>query len=158
MGAKRCAGRFTAWLLRKVTFVVDRFHWKNHKDEKFCKKMVDPKKCKLLHDQTNTEAAEQVSPDGRLHSHIPCARTPLRPPVCATCRSQSFSWLAESKHLFKNMNEGRHLFLLLRMMELRNQHLIRRRRLPSSTACTDGGLQEVPNAEDALYQRLAAGN
>jgi hypothetical protein len=63
-GEHRCKGRLTAWLLANVKFVVDRFHWPNHKEERFCAKFVNPKKCAELTQlgpTTNTEAAEEVS-------------------------------------------------------------------------------------------------
>ena len=102
-GAKRCSSRFTAWLLAKVKFVVDRFHWPNHKDEKFCALNVNPKKCAELGPSTNTEAAEE-----------------------------SFAWLARSKHLFRTMNESRYIFVQLRLMELRNRFLVKRRPLKAA--------------------------
>ena len=100
---KRESGRFTAWLLAAVKLVVDRFHWPNHKDEKFCARNVNPNKCAELGPKTNTEAAEE-----------------------------SFAWLARSKHLFRTMNEGRFLFVQLRMMELRNRFLSKRRLLKAA--------------------------
>lgn len=39
-----------------------RFHFRNHKDSKFCAKYVDPAKCAELGPRTNTEAAESVTP------------------------------------------------------------------------------------------------
>ena len=39
---------------------VDKFHWPNHKDEKFCARFVNPKKCAKLRSEMNTEAAEEV--------------------------------------------------------------------------------------------------
>ena len=101
--AKRCSSAFTSWLLAKVKFVVDRFHWPNHKDEKFCALWVNPSKCSELGPKTNTEAAEE-----------------------------SFAWLARSKHLFRTMNESRYIFVQLRMMELRNRFLIKRRPLKAA--------------------------
>ena len=52
--------KFAHWLLTFVLIVVDRFHFPNHVDEKFCKVHCDPFKCKKLGPRTNTEAAEQV--------------------------------------------------------------------------------------------------
>ena len=59
---------FPAWLLSKVKIVVDCFHWPNHKDENFCAKHVNPKKCAELGPTTNTEACEEVS--SRLLDHL----------------------------------------------------------------------------------------
>lgn len=47
---------------------------------------------------------------------------------------QSFAWLARSKHLFRTMNESRYLFVQLRLMELRNRFLIKRRPLKQDKA------------------------
>ena len=45
-----------------------RFHWPNHKDNKYCRENVDPGKCKALTEDMNTEAAEEVrSPRARRH-------------------------------------------------------------------------------------------
>ena len=87
---------FAHWLLKvmKIWIVCDRFHFPNHKDP-WCKKHVDPAKCKApAFSKANTQAAEQA-----------------------------FSWLAGAKHLFRHMNEARFFFQMLRMMHLRNQWL-----------------------------------
>ena len=68
----RRTSKFTAWLLRKVSFCVDKFHWPNHKDEKFCRKFVDPNKCVALQSGMNLEAAEEVC-FSMLHSTLFCA-------------------------------------------------------------------------------------
>jgi hypothetical protein len=56
---------FAKWLLAHVKFVVDRFHWLNHKGSRvpncFCALNVNPHKCAELGPKANTEAAEQVS-------------------------------------------------------------------------------------------------
>ena len=90
--------KFIRWLLdeKKVQLVVDRFHFKNHVGI-FCKKWVDPEKCSALGPKTQTEAAEQ-----------------------------SFSWLARSKHTLRHMNEGKFQFMVLHLMEQRNQWLVKR--------------------------------
>lgn len=61
MQLRRERSAFTAGFLSKVKLVVDRFHWRNHKDEKFCALHVNPGKCAELGPATNTEAAEEVS-------------------------------------------------------------------------------------------------
>lgn len=90
---------FIRWLLshKKVQLVVDRFHFKNHVG-KFCKQWVDPAKCAALGPKTQTEAAEQ-----------------------------SFSWLARSKHTLRHMTEGRFQFMVLHLMEQRNQWLVKKK-------------------------------
>ena len=37
--------------------------------------------------------------------------------------SQSFAWLARSKHVFRRMNQARFLFTMLRLMDKRNRFL-----------------------------------
>ena len=54
-----------------------------------------------------------------MHASAPNHSSALLTPLCA----QSFAWLARSKHLFRHMNEARFNFAMLRLMELRNQHL-----------------------------------
>ena len=74
------------------------FYWKNHKGARepasYCGKNCNPKKCAALSDKMNTEAAEQA-----------------------------FAWLARSKHVFRHMNEARFMYVMLRLMTLRNRHL-----------------------------------
>ena len=55
--------KFAWWLVKfkAVKFVVDRFHWRNHKNNPFCKKWVNPANCKELGPRSVTEAAEEVS-------------------------------------------------------------------------------------------------
>ena len=96
-------GRFgksilAVWLVKvvKVALCVDRFHWRNHTGA-FCKRNVNPKKCRALGPRSNTEAAEIT-----------------------------FSWLARMKHIFKGMNEARFMFTMLRLFHLRNKFLLKR--------------------------------
>ena len=93
---------FVPWLLTippalgggHVDIVCDKFHFPNHKSL-WCKKNVDPKKCKVPgFQQCNTEAAEQA-----------------------------FAWLANSKRTFRHMNEAHFLFFMLRLAHLRNLFL-----------------------------------
>ena len=82
--------KFAWWLLKykAVKLVVDRFHWRNHKNNPFCKRWVDPSKCEELGPRTNTEAAEQVWAPSRIHA--PPARVPSRaraPPLSPHPRS-----------------------------------------------------------------------
>ena len=88
----------------------------------------------------NTEAAEEVrarpAPIMRIRTPAlapspprtttpPCARpVPNANTPASSLPSQSFAWLARSKHLFRHMNEARFNFIMLRMMELRNRHLV----------------------------------
>ena len=77
-GKRDKGSTFAGLLLRKITFVVDRFHFRNHVSP-WCKLYVNPKKAEddgFLAKETNTEAAES-----------------------------SFAWLARSKHIFRKMNE-----------------------------------------------------
>jgi len=92
-------GWFLCWLLSSENgptrcIVCDRFHFPNHKSD-WCKKNVDPSKCKVPgFDKANTQAAEQC-----------------------------FAWLAGSKKQFRHMNEARFLFYMLRLAHLRNKQL-----------------------------------
>ena len=90
------SSKFLQWLLsfKRVQLVVDRFHFRNHVG-KFCKQWVDPGKCTALGSHTQTEAGEQ-----------------------------SFSWLARSKHTFRHMSEGKFQFMMLHLLDERNQYLV----------------------------------
>jgi hypothetical protein len=81
-------------LLRGMAIVCDRFHFPNHKDP-WCKANVDPGKCTVPgFSKANTQAGEEA-----------------------------FSWMARSKHIFRNMNEAHFLFFMLRLVHLRNKYL-----------------------------------
>ena len=80
----------------RMEICCDRFHFPNHKDP-WCKKNVDPAKVEQRvpeFTKANTSAAEEC-----------------------------FSWLARSKHIFRNMHEAHFLFFKTRLMHLRNKYL-----------------------------------
>jgi len=52
--------------------------------------------------------------------------------------SQAFAWLARSKHIFRHMNEARFVFTILRLLELRNRDLTRRKPVRRSSAWRRG--------------------
>lgn len=85
------------WLLytKQLAICCDRFHFPNHADVPFCNLYVDPAKCKPLGKRTNTMSAEE-----------------------------SFAWLARSKHIFRKMGRARFFFVMLRLLELRNEWLV----------------------------------
>lgn len=120
------------WLITSVKIVVDRFHWRNHKNNPFCRDNVDPSKCPALGPRTNTEAAESVSPRNSPAPHTlrdnksapRCTPPPRSTRLACSPLTQSFAWLARSKHIFRHMNEARFLFTMLRLMELRNRWLV----------------------------------
>ncbi|EOD21851.1 hypothetical protein EMIHUDRAFT_255200 [Emiliania huxleyi CCMP1516] len=89
---RRPCSPWLCWLLSTIKLVVDRFHFRNHNAE-YCRRHVDPHKCKELRPDDNTEVAEQ-----------------------------GFAWLARSKHVFRTMNESRFLFTILRLMHMRNRY------------------------------------
>ena len=114
--------KFAWWLLyhKAVKVVCDRFHFPNHKNNAFCKANVDPAKCTELGPRTNTEAAEEA----RRHAAAPAPALALaRDASCAAAPAQAFAWMARSKHIYKNMGQGRFMFVMLRMIELRNRWL-----------------------------------
>lgn len=55
-----------------------------------------------------------------LHSQQASSLAP-HPPTHLS--SQAFAWLARSKHTLRHMNEARHIFVVLRLLELRNRWL-----------------------------------
>jgi hypothetical protein len=40
------------------------------------------------------------------------------------CDAQAFAWLARSKHVFRHMTEAHFMFVMLRLMKLRNKFLL----------------------------------
>ena len=124
--AKYGYSKFAWWLLyaKQVKVVCDRFHFPNHKNNKFCKDNVDPEKCKELGPRTNTEAAEEARRPAAPRPPFPRARPrPSAPPERPSALAQAFAWLARSKHIYKNMGQGRFVFVMLRLIELRNRWL-----------------------------------